>query len=262
MIPKVELIDVTHEFAVKGGLQGNTVALASINIHIDSREIVALVGPSGCGKSTILNIIAGFLRPDSGQVLMDGKPINRIALERLVVFQTPALFPWLTVLDNVTFGPRMRGVRSIEYRALADKIIEDVGLAAFPHHFPYQLSGGMRQRVQIARALINEPEVLLLDEPFGALDAQTRLEMQEMLLRIWNQYHATILFITHDVEEALFLSDRTYVLCARPGRVKCEIVVPFSRPRKRSLLGHEHFARLKSEILSSLHDWQSDEAVS
>jgi NitT/TauT family transport system ATP-binding protein len=261
MNPKVELIDVTHEFPVKGRAQSKTPALASINLHVDPHEIVALVGPSGCGKSTILNIIAGFLHPNSGQVLMDNKPINRIALERLVVFQTPALFPWLTVLNNVTFGPRMRGVRSAEYLDLANKIIEDVGLAAFPHHFPYQLSGGMRQRVQIARALINKPEVLLLDEPFGALDAQTRLEMQEMLLRIWDQYEATILFITHDVEEALFLADRTYVLCARPGRVKCEIAVPFSRPRERSLLGHQDFARLKSQLLSSFHGWQSDEVT-
>jgi NitT/TauT family transport system ATP-binding protein len=252
MMPKVELIDVTLEFSVKGRSQSKTMALESINLHIDPHEIVALVGPSGCGKSTILNIIAGFLRPNSGQVLMDGKPVNSIALERLVVFQAPALFPWLEVLDNVTFGPRMRGIPSAEYLPVAKKIIEDVGLSAFPHHFPYQLSGGMRQRVQIARALINRPEVLLLDEPFGALDAQTRLEMQEMLLQIWEQYQATILFITHDVEEALFLADRTYVLCARPGRVKCEIAVPFNRPRERSLLGDEHFARLKSDLLSSL----------
>jgi NitT/TauT family transport system ATP-binding protein len=257
--PKVELINVCHEFQVKGRSQTKTVALASVNLHINAHEIVALVGPSGCGKSTILNIIAGFLRPTDGQVLMDSTQITGIAPDRLVVFQAPALFPWLTVLDNVTFGPRMRGVASAEYLPLAEQIVEDVDLSAFRHHFPYQLSGGMRQRVQIARALVNRPEVLLLDEPFGALDAQTRLEMQAMLLKIWEQYQATILFITHDVEEALFLSDRTYVLCARPGRVQREIKVPFGRPREYSLLGHEDFARLKSEILSSLHSQGQDQ---
>lgn len=251
---KVELVDVTQTFAAQGSAQSGTLALSSVNLHINENEIVALVGPSGCGKSTILNIIAGFVQPTSGEVLLEGKRLAGIGPERLVVFQSPALFPWLTVHDNVTFGPRMRGAPSVEYRELADKIIADVGLSSFLHHFPYQLSGGMRQRVQIARALINKPEVLLLDEPFGALDAQTRLEMQEMLLGIWEQYRATILFITHDVEEALFLSDRTYVMSAHPGRVQSEIKVPFQRPRQYSLFGQKDFAELKGEIIASLHE--------
>jgi NitT/TauT family transport system ATP-binding protein len=251
---KVQLIDVSQHFAGEASAQTETVALSSVSLHINENEIVTLVGPSGCGKSTILNIIAGFVAPTSGQVLLDGRPLTGIGPQRLVVFQSPALFPWLTVRQNVTFGPRMRGASPSEYRDLAAKIIEDVGLHKFAEHYPYQLSGGMRQRAQIARALVNKPEVLLLDEPFGALDAQTRLEMQEMLLGIWAAYRATILFITHDVEEALFLSDRTYVLSAHPGRIQCEIKIPFGRPRAYELLGDEEFARLKADIISRLHD--------
>lgn len=254
MRPKVELIDVSQTFDVTGRANARTIALSSVNLHINPHEIVALLGTSGCGKTTILNLIAGFVRPTAGQVLMDGMACAHIGPERLVVFQTPALFPWLSVIDNVTFGPRMRGIVAADYLPRAKSIIEEVGLAGFDHHFPYQLSGGMRQRVQIARALVNNPEVLLLDEPFGALDAQTRLEMQEMLIQVWARHRATILFITHDVDEALFLSDRTYVLSARPGRVHQEITVPFERPRQYSLLGNEEFARLKAEIIAILHD--------
>lgn len=251
---KVELINVTQRFEGQGQGPSATIALDAVSLYVKSQEIVALVGPSGCGKSTILNIVAGFLIPTSGQALIDGKPISGIGPDRLVVFQTPALFPWLTVEDNVTFGPRMRGVSSSEYAPLARSIIADVGLSDFRKHFPYQLSGGMRQRAQIARALVNKPDILLLDEPFGALDAQTRLEMQEMLLGIWEQYKATILFITHDVDEALFLSDRTYVLSAHPGRVQREIVVPFGRPRDYSMLADEVLIRLKAEIIANLHE--------
>jgi len=253
MQPRVQLVDVVQEFDAPAGGGARTRALDAVNITVADHEIVGLVGPSGCGKSTILNLVAGFMRPTSGQVLVDGRPLAGIGPERLVVFQTPALFPWLTVRDNVSFGPRMRGVPAKEYDGLARDIIADVGLAGFESHFPYQLSGGMRQRAQIARALVNKPEVLLLDEPFGALDAQTRLAMQSMLLGVWERYRATILFITHDVDEALFLSDRTYVLSARPGRVQREIHVPFARPRDYSLLGDVDFARLKAEILSLLH---------
>lgn len=254
MRAKVELVNVTQRFDGQGHGSSDTIALDAVSLHVKNQEIVALVGPSGCGKSTILNIVAGFLIPTSGQTLINGKPISGIGPDRLVVFQTPALFPWLTVEDNVTFGPRMRGVLSSEYSPLARSIIADVGLGDFRKHFPYQLSGGMRQRAQIARALVNKPDILLLDEPFGALDAQTRLEMQEMLLGIWEQYKATILFITHDVDEALFLSDRTYVLSAHPGRVQREIVVPFGRPRDYLMLADEAFIRLKAEIIANLHE--------
>ena len=252
MRPKLELINVTQTFQSSVG-ESHTTALASVSLHIHTGEIVALVGPSGCGKSTILNLIAGFMQPSSGQILLDGKPLAAVGPERLVVFQTPALFPWLNVMDNVNFGPRMRGERSSSYQRLEQEVIGQVGLSGFEKHFPYQLSGGMRQRVQIARALINRPQVLLLDEPFGALDAQTRLEMQVLLLRVWEQHQATILFITHDVDEALFLSDRTYVLSARPGRIQQEVLVPFGKPRRYEILGTEEFGRMKTEILNCLH---------
>ena len=253
MGPQIELKNISQRFPSATSQGGGTLALDSVDLHINEQEIVSLLGPSGCGKSTILNLIAGFATPTSGEILVDGKPVDGIKPDRLVVFQSPTLFPWLTVMDNVTFGPRMRGESSAAYKPLADRVISDVGLARFRDHFPYQLSGGMKQRAQIARALINRPEVLLLDEPFGALDAQTRLEMQQLLLRIWDQYRCTIVFITHDVEEALFLSHRTYILSPHPGRVYREVVVPFERPRTLALFADSAFSRLKSEILTALH---------
>jgi NitT/TauT family transport system ATP-binding protein len=218
-----------------------------------SNEIVALVGPSGCGKSTILNIVAGFLSPSEGEVLFDGERVTSISPDRLVVFQTPTLFPWLSVRENVSFGPRMRREPKSNYEEFADQLIADVGLERFCDHYPYQLSGGMRQRVQIARAFINRPDVLLMDEPFGALDAQTRLEMQEMLLKVWQNHRTTILIITHDVEEALFLSDRVLLLSAHPGRIKEAIEVPFDRSRDIEVLGDPVFASMKSNLISSLN---------
>jgi NitT/TauT family transport system ATP-binding protein len=250
---KVELRNVSQRFPTAAKGTNGTLALDAVDLHVNEQEIVSLVGPSGCGKSTILNLIAGFATPTSGEILVDGKRVAGIEPDRLVVFQSPTLFPWLSVMDNVTFGPRMRGVAAAAYKPLAEKVIADVGLARFRGHFPYQLSGGMKQRAQIARALINRPEVLLLDEPFGALDAQTRLEMQELLLSIWDQYRCTIIFITHDVEEALFLSDRTYILSPHPGRIYREVVVPFGRPRTLALFGDSTFSQLKAEILGALH---------
>lgn len=252
MAPKVELRNVSQRFLSEASRGGGTLALDSVNLHIDEHEIVSLLGPSGCGKSTILNLIAGFAAPTSGEILVDGRQVNGIKPDRLVVFQSPTLFPWLTVMDNVTFGPRMRGEAMATYRPLAERVISDVGLGRFRDHFPYQLSGGMKQRAQIARALINRPEILLLDEPFGALDAQTRLEMQQLLLSIWDQYRCTIIFITHDVEEALFLSHRTYILSPHPGRVHREVAVPFGRPRTVALFSDNTFSGLKGEILTAL----------
>jgi NitT/TauT family transport system ATP-binding protein len=251
--PKVKLRGISQRFPGSARGQDYTLAIDAIDLHINDREIVSLVGPSGCGKSTILNLIAGFVEPTSGEIQIDGRRLDGIKPERLVVFQSATLFPWLSVVDNVTFGPRMRGQPMSEYQPIAEQVIADIGLTRFSSHFPYQLSGGMKQRVQIARALVNQPKILLLDEPFGALDAQTRLEMQELLLRIWDQYQCTILFITHDVEEALFLSNRIYMLSPHPGRIQREINVPFDRPRTLSLFGDTRFSQLKAEILTNLH---------
>jgi NitT/TauT family transport system ATP-binding protein len=231
----------------------DTVALDGVTLVLHEREIVSLVGRSGCGKTTVLNLIAGFTEATEGRVLVGGRGVERPGPDRLVVFQSPALFPWLNVWDNITFGVRHQGADPVEYGQRATSAIKYAGLAGFERHYPYQLSGGMRQRVQIARCLMSDPEVLLLDEPFGALDAQTRLEMQHWLLEMHLTYDPTILFITHDVDEALFLSDRVYVMTPRPGRIQAEIAVPFGRPRRLAVLGAPEFVRLKTEILGLLH---------
>ncbi|HEX2651521.1 MAG TPA: ABC transporter ATP-binding protein [Burkholderiales bacterium] len=206
-------------------------ALEDVSFGIADSEIVSLVGPSGCGKSTLLRMIAGFDFPDAGELLLDGKRIAEPGQDRGVVFQQPQLYPWLNVLDNVCFGPRMRGVPRERISEAAGHYIRSVGLERFESHYPYQLSGGMRQRLQIARVLINEPRVLLMDEPFGALDYQTRLGMQRLLLELAAEYRPTVLFITHDIDEAIFISDRVHVMSPRPGRIIETIEVDIPRPR-------------------------------
>jgi NitT/TauT family transport system ATP-binding protein len=232
------------------------VALGDVDLDVEAREIVSVVGPSGCGKSTILKLIAGFDVPTAGVVMVNGRSLDPPGPDRAVVFQSPALFDWLTVQDNVVFGPRHRGEPKREYLARARELIDAVGLGGWERHYPYQLSGGMRQRVQLARALINRPAVLLMDEPFGALDAQTRARMQELLLRIWANYHPTVLLVTHDVEEALLVAHRVYVMTRAPGRIKDCLTVPFSHPRGVDLVGTAEFAALKYSILKSL--WEED----
>ena len=227
-----------------------TQALEGFELSASTGEFVCLLGPSGCGKSTVLNILAGFERPTSGEVLLDGHRIDKPGLDRGVVLQEPTLFPWLTVTENITFGPRMHGVPASEYMEDAKRYIELMGLKGFENHFPYELSGGMKQRVAIARAWINEPSVLLMDEPFAALDAQTRLVMQEFLLRVWDELKTTVLFITHDVDESLCLADRILVMTARPGRVTMEVKVPFLRPRApEKLIFSREFMELKQRIV-------------
>ena len=213
---------------------GPTTALSNVSFDVHRKEFVSVIGPSGCGKSTLIRLLAGLETPTSGQVLLDGREVRGPGRERGMVFQGYTLFPWLSVRDNVSFGPRMGGVDS---KTAADKArawIDLVGLARFADHYPDQLSGGMKQRVAIARALANEPRILLMDEPFGALDAQTRADMQAHLLRIWDSVDLTILFITHDLDEAVYLSDRIVVLAAHPGRVAEIVEVPVPRPRERS----------------------------
>jgi NitT/TauT family transport system ATP-binding protein len=229
-------------------------ALAQINLSIRPKEFVALLGPSGCGKSTLLNVVAGFEAPSAGRALFRGMPITAPSPERAVVFQEPALFPWLSVTDNVTFGPRIQGIAAAEYRPRAERVIAQVGLEKFARHFPSELSGGMRQRVGIARVLAMDPEVLLMDEPFGALDAQTRTLMQELLLDVWERYKQTVLFVTHDVEEALLLADTVYVMSARPGRIKRTMKVDLPRPRPPEVTTTPMFNELKREILRLIRE--------
>ncbi len=246
---KIVLEDVSKIYAGQGKGMGDVVAVDEVGFSISDREIVCLVGPSGCGKSTILNMIAGFEHPSSGRITVGGRAVDGASPDRMVVFQSPALFGWLRVLDNIVFGLKMQGVAKGKYMPEAERYIEAMGLSNFARHYPYQLSGGMRQRVQIARALINRPEVLLMDEPFGALDFQTRLSMQELLLKVWSEFHPTIMFITHDVEEAIFLGDRVYVMSRRPGRIKEELNVPFAKPRTFDILTTAEFVGIKERVL-------------
>ena len=248
--PRIRLEHVSKRFpaAVKSGATSD--ALTDISLALEPGEFVCLLGPSGCGKSTILNLIAGFEQPTTGTLLLDGKAIQRPGPERGFVFQQPTLFPWLNVLDNVTFGPRMAGMPASSYLPEAKRYLELVGLQGFERHAPWQLSGGMRQRVALARAWLPNPEILLMDEPFGALDAQTRLMMQELLTEVWTSTRTTILFVTHDVDEALFLADRVLVMSARPGTVREALRVPFARPRDiESLTADPEFGELKRRVL-------------
>lgn len=231
---------------------GPLTVLEPTSLSVGTGELVSIVGPSGCGKSTLLHIVGGLVTPTSGSVLLDGQEVTEAGAERGMVFQAYTLFPWLTVRRNVEFGPKQRGVKKAERERLADHFLEAVGLTEFAGHFPKQLSGGMRQRVAIARALANSPRILLMDEPFGALDAQTRITMQELLLGIRRRERTTTLFITHDIDEAVFLSDRIFVMTARPGRLKAEIAVPFGPERDASLRTSPKFHRLHAEVYALL----------
>ena len=247
----IEIRSVWKEFA-KG--ERRVLALQDIDLDVAQHEFVAILGPSGCGKSTLLNMVAGFERPTRGSVKVAGEEIVSPSPSRCVVFQEPALFPWLTVMDNVVFGPKTRGQPSAEYRPRAAQILEQVGLCGFEASYPAELSGGMRQRVGIARVLIMEPQVLLMDEPFGSLDAQTRTLMQELLLGLWERHHQTVLFITHDIEEALLLADRVCVMTARPGRIKKSIEVRMARPRSIELTTSPEFNALRREVLDLIRE--------
>ena len=241
-----------HKEFVKG--ERRVMALQDIDLDVAQREFVAILGPSGCGKSTLLNMVAGFDHPTRGTVKVEGEEIVEPSPRRCVVFQEPALFPWLTVMDNVVFGPKTRRQPAAEYRPRAAQIIEQVGLRGFEASYPAELSGGMRQRVGIARVLIMEPRVLLMDEPFGSLDAQTRSLMQELLLALWQRHQQTVLFITHDIEEALLLADRVCVMTARPGRIKKSIPVPMPRPRSIELTLSPEFNALRREVLDLIRE--------
>lgn len=229
-------------------------ALSSTDFSVKNNEFITILGPSGCGKSTILKVIAGLEQPSSGRVLLDNREIHGPGADRGMVFQTYTLFPWLTVQENIEFGLDVAGKSKKERADIAAYYLEKIGLTGFEQAYPPHLSGGMKQRVAIARALANDPEVLLMDEPFGALDAQTRTVMQELLLKVWEGAHKTILFVTHDVDEAVFMGDTIYVMTARPGKIKARIQVPLERPRCYDVKLSPVFLELRKELLGLIRE--------
>jgi len=248
---KLAIDGVSRVFpGVRGGPP--TEALTPTSLAVADNDFITIVGPSGCGKSTLLRIVAGLDQPSSGRVLLDGSPVSTPGADRGMVFQSYTLFPWLTVRDNVCFGLRERGVAPARQNEIADRWLAKVGLEGFEHHYPKMLSGGMQQRTAIARALANDPKILLLDEPFGALDNQTRGLMQEMLLALWEAERKTVLFVTHDIEEAIFMASRVVVMSARPGRIKADVAVPLPHPRSYTIKTSPEFSALKARLTEEI----------
>ena len=228
------------------------LAVQTTSIDIKAGEFVCILGPSGCGKSTLLNAIAGYVKPTTGAVLVDGTKVQKPGPDRGMVFQQYSLLPWKTVYENVAFGPKMAGQTRTEAGSTANTFLELVGLKKFGNRYPAELSGGMQQRVGIARALANYPSVLLMDEPFGALDAQTRLMMQESLLDIWNKFGTTVVFVTHDVDEAVFLADRVLIMSAAPGRIIEDVTIDLPRPRSTDLASTPEYIRARQFCLDTI----------
>jgi len=253
MTPAIELRGVTKRFLTPSG--GVYTALRDLNLTVQPGEFCAVVGPTGCGKSTTLALISGLEPASEGEVLVLGKPVHGIAEDIGYVFQTDAVFPWKTVLDNVAAGPRYHGRTTGQARSMAREWISRVGLAGFEDRYPYQLSGGMRKRVALAQSLINEPQILLMDEPFSALDVQTRALMENELLSLWANTRASVVFVTHDLEEAIALADRVFVISAGPGTVKANYPVPLSRPRNVTEIRMQpQFSQIYGEIWNDLRD--------
>ncbi|HLJ49977.1 MAG TPA: ABC transporter ATP-binding protein [Bryobacteraceae bacterium] len=256
---KIELRNVARSFLSPSGER--IQAIHDINFVVedafspegrDIGEFRVLLGPSGCGKSTILRLIAGLDHPDSGDVIVNGEPVTAPGRDRGMVFQKYTSFPWLTVAENIEYGMKINNVPKPERDKTVDHLIDDIGLRGFEKSYPETLSGGMQQRVAIARTLALRPSVILMDEPFGALDAQTRSDMQELLLKIWEETASTVLFVTHDVDEAIYLADRIYVLCARPGTIVEDVPVPFGRPRDPAVKERNEFRDLQHHVLGCL----------
>ena len=246
-------VKIDHVEKIYEGRNGKMIALNGVDFEIKENEFICVVGPSGCGKSTLLNIIAGLLEPTSGAVYVDGKKVEGTGIERGVVFQQYALFPWLTVLQNVMFGLKLKGMPDAQAKEIAMKYIKMVQLEEFVHSYPKELSGGMKQRVAIARAYAVQPEVLLMDEPFGALDAQTRTQLQSELIHTWQEEKKTCFFITHDVEEAVLLATRVVVMSARPGRVKEIIPINLPYPRNQATKLLPEFNDYKNAIWAQVY---------
>ena len=234
--------------------RGRVLAVDDVSATIADGEFVCIVGPSGCGKSTLLNVVGGLVRASAGAVYVDRQRVTGPGPDRGMVFQSYTLYPWLNVRANIEFGLQLARMPSAERRRISDRLIELVRLDGFADAYPKALSGGMRQRVAIARALANNPRVLLMDEPFGALDAQTRALMQELLLDVWNRDGRTVLFITHDIDEAIFLADRVLIMSHRPGKIRLELPVPLPRPRGYAILATAEFGALKRQVLDIIHE--------
>ncbi len=248
----VEIEDVSVVFG--SGRDAHT-AVESTRLEVHPGEFICILGPSGCGKSTLLNAVAGFVSPSSGQVLVDGERVTKPGPDRGMVFQQYSLLPWKTVRENVAFGPKMSGrTGGGDSMSIAYTFLNMVGLTKFAKHYPAELSGGMQQRVGIARALANYPSVLLMDEPFGALDAQTRLMMQENLLNIWEDFGTTLMFVTHDVDEAVFLADRVVIMSAAPGRIIDDFQVDIPRPRTADITTNERYILLKRRCMDCIRE--------
>ena len=228
---KLKILNVTKTFNSE---VGEIKALEAINLEVKPSEFLCIIGPSGCGKTTLLRLVAGLDKPTSGKILLDGKEVEKPGQDRGLVFQEFSLFPWRTVIKNVTFGLEIQGIDKEEQYRIANEYIELVGLKGFEDRYPYELSGGMKQRVAVARALATDPAILLMDEPFGSVDAQTRNVLQEELLEIWKRTEKTILFVTHSVDEAVYLADRVAVMSARPGQIIHCMKIDIPRPRKRT----------------------------
>jgi NitT/TauT family transport system ATP-binding protein len=235
---------------VRGGAP--TRALEPINLVVGDNDFVTILGPSGCGKSTLLRLVAGLDTATRGRVALDGRAIVGPGADRGMVFQSYTLFPWLTIADNIAFGLREKGMPAARRGEIVQQWLERVGLSGFAQHYPKQLSGGMQQRTAIARALANDPKILLLDEPFGALDNQTRALMQELLLGIWEREQKTVLFVTHDIEEAIFLASRVLVMTARPGRIKAELPIDLPHPRHYTIKTSPEFSALKARLTEEI----------
>jgi NitT/TauT family transport system ATP-binding protein len=247
---KVKCRNISKKFETN---KGSIKALEKINFETKEQEFLCILGPSGCGKTTLLKIIAGLLQPTEGEIIyegtrQDGRPLNSL------VFQEHGLFPWMNVVDNVSFGLEMRGIGKKERHKIAAGVIQKVGLKSLLKNYPHELSVGMKQRVGIARAISNDPEILLMDEPFGSLDAQTKLILQDELLKIWSQYRKPIIFVTHDIEEAVLLGDRVIVLTSGPGRIKEEIEIELTRPRDMEIKGSKEFVEFKMRIWHLIED--------
>ncbi|MBH3341201.1 ABC transporter ATP-binding protein [Pseudomonas mendocina] len=229
-------------------------ALDRVSFEVPDQQFAVIVGPSGCGKSSLLYLTAGLNEPTEGDIYVGGQKVIGPGADRGMVFQGYTLFPWLTVRENIEFGLKRRKLPASEIRTIVEFYLNEVGLAKFAEHYPKQLSGGMMQRVAIARALANDPQILLMDEPFGALDSQTRLQMQQLLLQVWGNAKKTVVFVTHDIDEAILLADRIYVMGARPGRIKEILDVPIERPRNLDVVMEPEFIRMKRHILGLLHN--------